>query len=200
MDEKMDHALPEGDIKVWKAGVVDVSIYEENLAERFAYIELFVPAKAFRVTQLPCTHRNCARMRKSRVSLATVKSITDKHGKSYTKARSWYRYGFEYEVGKEVFPDAFDDNPHVCCGRGLHVHKHKEDCLIHEILHEERENALKAKEMNKANMSTVHAKDKALKTAAAYNDAVLQILQNQHRIIANQRLDYSKSKSSSKKQ
>jgi len=191
MDLKQTHQLETGEIMVWKAGVLENDCYKQ-VYDEFAFIQLLVPQDALRVTQLPCKHADtCMRMRKSRVQFARVISITDKNGLEHNLAYSWYRSGFRYEVGKNVIPDKFDDDPNVCCGHGIHVHKFKEDCLVHEILEQER------LERDKKNKET------AVATQKPYNDAVLQILRDQPHIMSSQPLDYSitpiKNKSHKKK-
>ena len=71
--------------------------------------------------------RSSAATRKCRCSKAKVISITDSNGNQYEKAYS--RNDFEYEVGKIVEPDSFDDDRWNECSNGIHFFITKQEAI-----------------------------------------------------------------------
>lgn len=70
---------------------------------------------------------------KSRVESAIVLEIVDDENNTYQEAFSFVhkeKKGLVYKVGEIVQGDGFDDNLNNQCGKGISVHKYKDQCLF----------------------------------------------------------------------
>lgn len=188
-------------LKVWKLGLASVN----NLP---VFIELLVPAEVARVTQHKCDikhHWECRIMKKSRVASAIVLSIVDSDGNTYDKATGYYNY-FEYNVGRMAIPDMYDPDPTVCCGHGIHVHKTKDDCLVHEEIAFYRRNTGIFEEEGCTTRQQLQQKCQEIRdrlgkqikeqqqTSSMYERNVLALIQEAAQKVYAQPLDYSASK------
>ena len=97
----------------WKKICVEVVIGPTNdFALEYAICKLEIPASA---------KRSSATGYKCRCDKAKVLSITNmSDGKKFDKGFSSYDKSFEYEVGKTVSVDNFDDNRWNECAPGIH--------------------------------------------------------------------------------
>lgn len=104
--------VPEGQIIGYKkVRMLDNSgFYAGN-----AIVKLLIPGDA---------KRSNAAGRKCRASKAVVLEITDLYGNPLTDDRARFvgilKSGIEYEVGKTVYPDSFDENRWNECSNGIH--------------------------------------------------------------------------------
>ena len=112
-DRGRETVLPDGEIEVWKAGKAPSG---DNV-----YIKIRVPGDARRVSTL---HQ------KSRVERGVVVSIVGRGGTEYNEANNFvYEDAYlRYVVGEPVKADGFNSDPYQSCGRGIHVHPHREQC------------------------------------------------------------------------
>ena len=112
-DQGRETVLPDGEIEVWKAG--------KGFGNNDVYIKIRVPAEARRVSSL---------YRKARIEYGTVVSIVDREGRKYKEADNFVydRVSLRYVVGEVVKANGFDADPDQYCGRGIHVHLHREQC------------------------------------------------------------------------
>ena len=104
--------VPEGQIIGYKkVRMLDNSGFHAGSA----IVKLLIPGDA---------KRSNAAGRKCRASKAVVLEITDLYGNPLTDDRARFvgilKSGIEYEVGKTVYPDSFDENRWNECSNGIH--------------------------------------------------------------------------------
>lgn len=120
-----DAMLPDGEVEVWKACKTCKGDDGVGL-----YVRLRVPADARRVTPM-CSPEGKWEPQ-SRVEYAIVVSIDDGMGTTqpYTEATSFVRKGTSlvYRVGEVVRPDGYDPDPGHECGKGINVHRYRDQC------------------------------------------------------------------------
>lgn len=122
-NEDRETVLPEGEITVWKAGVVEADGGTD------VYIRLRVPADAKRVTPMNVGIKRYL----SRVSMGVVDRIEDVDGTEYPTAKG--DDGVVYTVGATVRAPDFDADPSVTdpvagSGRGIWVHRFQDQCEV----------------------------------------------------------------------
>jgi antitoxin component YwqK of YwqJK toxin-antitoxin module len=110
-----DCILLDNEIDVWKACRT-----KDNIN---VYVRIRVPENARRVTPVDAPSGY-----KSRIEFGKVMEIVDEEGKYYNEATSFVYKELKYVLSKVVIPDGFDDNINHCCGKGISVHKYKDQC------------------------------------------------------------------------
>jgi hypothetical protein len=110
----------------WKKICVEVVIDPSNdFALDYAICKLEIPASA---------KRSSATGYKCRCDKAKVLSITHmSDGKKFDKGFSSYDKSFEYEVGKTVSVDNFDDNRWNECAPGIHFFTDRAEAERYEV-------------------------------------------------------------------
>ena len=110
----------------WKKIYVEVVVGPSNdFALEYAICKLEIPASA---------KRSSATGYKCRCDKAKVLSITNmSDGKKFDKGFSSYDKSFEYEVGKTVSVDNFDDNRWNECAPGIHFFTDRVEAERYEV-------------------------------------------------------------------
>jgi hypothetical protein len=99
--------IPDGDLIVWKKG------------RNGEIIKLLIPKEAKRTASLIG--------RKCRAEYADVLEI-NKNGKQVGGCQCWNKdYTLEYEVGKRVIPDFYDDDIRIECTHGIHFFQTRQE-------------------------------------------------------------------------